>query len=233
MSPSLILNQALGLGINLISVTDHNTTTNSLTLGRLALRKNLPFFYGMEVQTEEEVHILVYFDELQSFERFGNEVYGLLPEVKNDPQFFGDQVALDEEENILYLEEKLLLNSCAISLQGLCSLAEKRGGLVIPAHVDASHFSLLSQLGMIPQDLHFKALEVSPAYLEKGLALPQVEGYPLLSFSDAHYPGEIGRATTLLLMEKPTLEEFRLALEGKRGRGILRKELRGKEKGHG
>lgn len=233
MSPSRILGQALHLGINLISLTDHNATANSLTLGKLALKEKLPFFYGMEVQTEEEVHLLVYFDEPRSFEQFGGEVYNLLPPVKNDPQFFGDQVVLDEEENILYFEEKLLLNSCALSVENLCSMAERRGGLVIPAHVDAPHFSLLSQLGMIPENLHFRALEVSPAYLEKNVRLPQIEGYPLLSFSDAHYSEEIGRATTLLLMEEPTLEEFQLALAGKGGRGILKMELRERGKGYG
>lgn len=233
MSPSRILESIVGMGINLVAITDHNATLNSVTLGKMARKRSLPFFYGIEVQTQEEAHFLVYFDDLSSFELFGKEIYDRLPQVKNDPQHFGDQVAVDEEENVIYFEEKLLLNSVAISVEGLSRLVTKMGGLVIPAHVDSFHFSLPGQLGFIPPELHFPALEVSHAFLKKNPSVRDLLGYPLVSFSDAHYPEEIGKAVTVLQMESPTLEELRYALEGKGGRGIIRLEIGREPLGNG
>lgn len=211
-----------------MAITDHNSYWNSITFGRIASKQSLPFFYGMEIQSEEEAHFLAFFDDLDNFQRFGREIFTRLPEVENDPQHFGDQVAVDEEDNVVFFERKLLLNSVSISLEGLFELCVSLGGLLIPAHVDSEHFSILGQLGFIPPRIPFKALEVTPSFLRKNPQARKFLGFPLVSFSDAHYLREIGRSVTLLKMEEPTLEEFALALEGKGGREILKLQIEGK-----
>jgi PHP family Zn ribbon phosphoesterase len=224
MSPSAIFQIGLEKGINLMAVTDHNSYWNSITFGKIALRGNFPFFYGMEVQTEEEAHFLVYFDDLPRFKLFGEEVYNRLPEIDNDPEHFGDQVAVDEEDNVVFIERKLLLHSIRASVEDLFELGGSLGGLVIPAHVDADHFSILGQLGFIPRQIPFPALEVTPSFFRKDHSAMEFTGFPLVCFSDAHYLKEIGRSLTVFKMEEPTLEEFALALKGERGRGIIRIE---------
>jgi hypothetical protein len=101
-------------------------------------------------------------------------------------------------------------------------LIHRRGGLAIASHIDREAFSVISQLGFIPTDLDFDALEVSPL-----LTLPQARAlfrpyahFPLVQFSDAHRPEEIGRTRTDFLIQTPILSEIRLALREKEGRKV-------------
>jgi hypothetical protein len=40
-------------------------------------------------------------------------------------------------------------------------------------------------------------------------------------FSDAHFLNDIGKVWTEFVLAAPTLEEIRMALDGKNGRGIV------------
>jgi len=226
MSPRRIVERAFAEGINLIAITDHNACQNCLDLQSLAEEQGIHAFCGMEVQTEEEVHVLTLFARYQDLEQTWQVVYDKLPNAPNRPDFFGDQVVVDREDNIRCIEERLLINSSQIGFSDLLNLVEKHRGLAIPAHVDSPTFSLVSQLGFIPPQPPLFAVEIS---YNSPIPWPCEERYadlPLVSFSDAHYPGEIGRATTLFQMEQPTIEELKLALRGLARRKILSIERR-------
>ncbi len=91
------------------------------------------------------------------------------------------------------------------------------------AHIDREAFSVISQLGFIPADLAFDALEVSPrmTIAEARATLDADARFPLVSFSDAHRPEEIGRAATDFLLAEPSLAEIGKALAGADGRRVL------------
>jgi hypothetical protein len=69
--------------------------------------------------------------------------------LDNDPDYFGDQVIIDENENILRVEQRALINSSQWDLSTVAERVESHGGLAVPAHIDASVNSILSQLGFI------------------------------------------------------------------------------------
>ena len=105
----------------------------------------------------------------------------------------------------------------------LVELIHRHGGLAIAAHVDRDAFSVISQLGFIPAELAFDALEVSPRLTIAEARAAQVGDarFPLVSFSDAHRPEEIGRAATDFLLAEPSLAEIGKALTGADGRRVL------------
>jgi predicted metal-dependent phosphoesterase TrpH len=56
MSPANIISEAVQKGIDIIGITDHNTTRHCKLISRLAAEKGIFVMQGAEVTTKEEVH---------------------------------------------------------------------------------------------------------------------------------------------------------------------------------
>ncbi|MFC5531668.1 endonuclease Q family protein [Cohnella yongneupensis] len=101
-----------------------------------------------------------------------------------------------------------------------------RGGMLAPAHVFTPHRGLL---GCSADRLADRLDLAGIAAVELGLSadaqmagrLSELDRYPLLTNSDAHSTGMIGRECNELLIGEPSFEEFRLALEGQSGRRLI------------
>lgn len=211
MSPKKIIERAYNLGINLISITDHNSIENSLVASNLAKKYNIYYLFGMEVQTKEEIHILVYFDNYEDILDVYKIVYNNLPDIKNDPEIFGDQVVVDEDENIIKFENKLLLNSTELTLKELNEIVYKKGGLFIPAHINSETFSIISQIGFIPDNIIIDFLEITYNISKDEFIniYPNYSQYKYLSFSDSHYLNEIGRSVTVFELDYPNVSSLK------------------------
>jgi len=199
MSPAAIIRRARELGLDVIAVTDHNSVANCFSAVALGEKNNVRVFFGMEAQTREDIHILCLFADSRCAERFNEQVYALLPDVKNNPDFFGDQVVVDEQDNIIRHEEKLLLNALNASIAELLQLVRLHRGFAIPAHVESAPYGVLVNLGMIPRELDGSVLEISCATRPDTVlkTYPDLARFPLISNSDAHYLKDIGRAYTI------------------------------------
>jgi predicted metal-dependent phosphoesterase TrpH len=210
MSPAAIVKRARDLGLDLIAVTDHNSTENGFIAASLGEAAGLRVLFGMEAQTREDVHMLCLFARRSEAERFNERVYSLLPDVRNNPDFFGDQLVVDEQDNIVRHEEKLLLNALDISIPDLLELVKSHGGVSIPAHVEAPPFGLLVNLGMVPDELAGAVLEVSCAVKAERArqAFPVLANHPLISNSDSHFLEDIGRAFTTFAALSPSLPDL-------------------------
>jgi hypothetical protein len=101
--------------------------------------------------------------------------------------------------------------------------AHHLGGICISSHVDRPSYSLIGQLGFIPEDLHLDAVEVSYRVpLAKARdQIPGIGHYPCVTSSDAHFLNDIGKVWTEFLLATPSLDELILALAGKNGRQIV------------
>ena len=219
MSPRAIVDAAVNRGIDLIALTDHNTCAMGSIVAHTAEKAGLAFLYGIEIQTREEVHLLAYFNDGDACRALSEEVYVYLPDVTNDPEYFGDQVIVDEQEHMIRTEERLLLNSITLSLEDATERVRAHGGLPVPAHIDRGAFSLLGQLGFFPDTTAFPIVEVWGAVIPS-----ECERRAILRSSDAHEPEQIGRRTTVLTMERVSVEEIVLAAAGVDGRSIRPEE---------
>lgn len=222
MSPKAVMNMAKQRGIDLISITDHNSAANTLVYQKAAQRAGLHYIFGMEVQTSEEIHILALFHDYESISDFDRELYQSLLPMDNDPDYFGDQVVIDENENIVRFETKALINSSIWSFEEMLAKISEYQGFSIPAHVDSTAYSVIAQLGFIPQNSGISAVELSAKCSKKDLLTkyPYIKKFTEIYSSDAHYIEDIGKSVTEVFCEVPTLAELILACENKQGRKI-------------
>lgn len=221
MIPPLIVEYALDLGIELIAITDHNSSANIEAVQKAAQNTPLHVLPGMELQTREEVHCLCLFDTLEQIMLFQKLVSETLPQMENDAEHFGEQFVVDETGEFIRREEQLLLVSSSLSINDAWKVVNNLGGLFIPAHVNRKAFGLLENLGLVPTDIQIEALEISkhitPAEAVK--QFPQIKGYPLIQDGDVHRLDEFN-GNMALNIEKRTIDEIRLAIHNIDGRMV-------------
>jgi len=89
MSPGNIVSEAALRGIDIIGITDHNTTRHCDLVKRLAAEKRIFVMQGAEVTTKEEVHCLAFFENTDALNKFQEYLDSNLPEILNDPSKCG------------------------------------------------------------------------------------------------------------------------------------------------
>lgn len=204
MSPRNIIRIAKERELQIIAITDHNSTRNVQVCMELGERLGVCVIPGCEVNTCEEVHVLCYFPHLQALDMFQCYLDEQMTDLKNDPDRFGYQVAVDENDRIIYEEERSLFMSIKDGIEGVAKQVHRLGGIFVPAHIDRPKNSLIGQLGFVPFDLEYDALEISKATTPGEFVKrhPELEGKRFLQSSDAHYPEDIARAYTRFEIEK-------------------------------
>ncbi len=223
MSPLNIVQKAKSKGIDILGITDHNNTKNCKAFDDLAKKHDLFILKGAEINTKEEVHCLTFFennDELFDFQQYIDKH---LPKIKNDIKKFGYQVVVDQNENIIEQTEWLLISALDASIEQIEKKVHELNGLFIPAHIDRSRYSILSQLGFIPADLNIDALELSK-FINKDEFLGKnnyLADYTFIQSSDAHFVDNIGDTTTGFLMEERSFVEIRQALKSENNRKVI------------
>lgn len=220
MIPPRILALAAERKIDVIGITDHNTAENVSAVREIAAEHGITVIGGMEVTSEEEAHVLALFDGAEELRDFQSFVYGNLHGA-NSPEAFGHQWVVDAEGGVTDINPRLLIGATELSVHRVIEAVHERNGLAIAAHIDRQAFSIVSQLGFIPPDLPLDAVELSPFYREAGFDPDSLER-PWLTFSDAHFEEEIGRACTELYVSAPTVAEIKKALAAEDGRRIGR-----------
>ncbi len=221
MIPPLIVQEALDRGINLIAITDHNSSKNISAVKQAAENTLLTVLPGMELQTLEEVHIICLFDTLEQVSSFQKIVDDSLPDIKNNAEYFGEQYIVDKTGEFLGFEDQLLLTSTKLTFHQAWQAVTHLGGLFIPAHVNRQTFGLFYNLGLIPVDTKIEALDISRHISVEKVheKFPQTTGYPLIQTGDVHRLEDF-LGSTQFLIELPTINEIRMALQGINGRRV-------------
>ncbi len=223
MSPRELIARAKSCGIDWMAITDHNSLANCRAYAAVAAAAGMNFTWGVEVQTSEEIHLLVYFDDPLSAQAFDKDLYASLLPIDNDPEFFGDQVIIDENENILGMELRALMNSSLWDLEASVNKAQSFGGYCVPAHVDALVNSLIGQLGFLPAEPQFDLFGLTAKANLAGFLSqhPELAGKSFLRCSDAHYLADLGSGSSRIRAAKPSVSELAKAALGLAERQIL------------
>jgi PHP family Zn ribbon phosphoesterase len=223
MSPRAVVERAKAVGLDIIAVTDHNTTENAAAVIEVARGTGLTVLPGIEMTTVEEAHVLGLFDAGADLGRFQEEVFRNLPDLPGKSKYIEDQVVVDAEDYVTGFSPRCLFGATLFSVRDAVDLIHGHGGLAVASHVDRESFSIISQLGFIPPGLGLEAVEVSSRTAVAGAraVLGVDDRLPIVRFSDAHKPEEIGTAVTDFLVESPSLEEIRKALAGEDGRRTI------------
>ena len=195
MSPAEIVRRAVAAGMDGIAITDHQSARNAPAVAECAKRAGLGCLFGLEVCTAEEVHVLTLFDAAEQALAMTDAVYAALPKRVNDPDVFGDQPVVTWDDDIVEMEWRILAMACRLPIQAVGEKCHALGGLFIAAHVDRSSFSVFSQLGGVPADAGFDAVELSRT-ADEATWLPKVGEYAVTRSSDAHNLDDVARVWT-------------------------------------
>jgi hypothetical protein len=76
-----------------------------------------------------------------------------MAEIKNHPEIFGRQLLFNAADDIVGEYGDLLLAPTDIGTYELVELVEDLGGICYPAHIDRASNSVISNLGLFPDDL--------------------------------------------------------------------------------
>jgi len=207
MTPNNIVNMAKLLGLDAVAVTDHNSIGNAESAMKVGERVGQCVIPGMEVETAEAVHVLTLYPSIDRAKPVADAVYNALPDIKNKPELFGKQAFMDEYDNIVGYEDRLLLSSTEITLSELLYMVKDAGGLFIPAHVDRHSYSILTNLGFIPEDLSVDIIEMSKNVADVDEYLnnrPDLRGIRIMRNSDAHYLEDISEPVNFLNIKSPS-----------------------------
>lgn len=215
MSPANIVNEACNKGLDIIGITDHNSTRQAPLIQQLAQERGLFVLCGAEITTKEETHCLAFMPDADTLRQLQSYLDAHLPDIPNNEEEFGYQVCVDREEQIVFQEERLLWSALNQNIDQIEQKVHALGGLFIPAHINRPRYSLISQLGFVPTDIKADALELSK---HKGISdflkeNSYLSGFSFIQSSDAHCLSDIGTIFTLLEMNHRSFNEVRLALE--------------------
>ncbi len=214
MTPGNIVGMAALKELDVIALTDHNSCRNCPAFMKLAERYGVTAIPGMELCTSEEVHVVCLFPTIENAMDFDRYVYGRLIRFPNNEQVFGKQQICNEEDEVVGTEPYLLINAADIAFDQVYDLVDGYHGIMIPAHIDRSSNSLLSNLGFIPPDSKFTCVELKS--MDKLDMLmksnPYLEKCRIISSSDAHYLEHINEPLHYLHAESRKITDILKAL---------------------
>jgi hypothetical protein len=222
MHPSAVVRAAAEAGLDGIVICDHNAADNVAAVMRAADTAGCVAVPGMEITTEEEVHLVALLPDAAAAGVLHARVAAALP-GRNAPAAFGEQVIADEHAEVLGFNASLLAGATSWSVGRTADEIHRAGGLAIAAHADRERFGIVGQLGFVPPGLPLDAIEVSAttAYDVGRRRHADPLGLPAVTGSDAHEPGAIGRALTFLHLARAEAAEVHRAIRAEGGRAVL------------
>ena len=135
MTPNNICNMALIKGLDVIAISDHNSTKQLKSISQVAKSLNLAFIYGCEIQTIEEVHVLALFDSLDKTNLLQQWIDEHMPSIPNKVDYFGKEEICNSKDEVVGIEERLLLVSLDVSIEDTIDKIHELKGKAILAHV--------------------------------------------------------------------------------------------------
>ena len=215
MTPPAIIEAAIKAGLQIIAICDHNSTENTAAV-QMAAQDEITVIPGIEITSSEEAHILGLFETTEAADAVGHLVVSSLPNAHpGKPR--GRQIVMNEHGRPLRLEPHRLFLASKYSVAGAVDLIHNHGGIAIPSHVDRPTFSVLSQLGILPPDVLFDAIEVSPTAHRAGRSSAyEATGYPVVVSSDSHFLTEIGCCRTFFSMDLCSFAGLKQAIHRRR-----------------
>ena len=221
MYPTALVERAITSKLDVIGICDHNASENVPYVIEAAREKPLSVFPGMEITSSEEAHVIALFENMDDLLQVQRVVYEAL-HGSNREEIFGCQAIVNASDEVEGFNDRLLIGATSISLQEIVGTIHAAGGVAVAAHIDRDSFSVLGQLGFIPPDIHFDALEISTrtGVKEARHRYPELRNYPFIESSDAHFIRDIGTGATNIWMQDPSLSEMKMAFEGREGRYV-------------
>ena len=218
MVPNVVGEKLQEVGIDWIAIVDHNSTKNVRVFKNTLKKYGIEVLPGIEVQTLEEVHVLGYFENIESAESFGDFIHSNLPDFEIDEEHFGYQLLVNERDEYIARELKNLSFPVNLTLEQVVKELKKFNAIVAYAHI-YREFGIVYQLGLIPESLKVDAIEISNFRKHNTINLDN--SLPIIVSSDAHNLDSIVKPRMIVECESRSYVELLKALKGLDGRRLI------------
>lgn len=217
MTPGNIVGMSALKELSVIALTDHNSARNCPAAMKLGEQLGVLVIPGMELTTEEEVHVVCLFPDLDAALAFNDLTDERLRRIENKPEVFGHQYIMNENDVITGEITNLLINATTIGFDEVPSVLAPFGGIMIPAHLDKSTTSLISNLGFVPESSTFTTFECKKLSNLHALRNdhPYLRSCRVITDSDAHYLQDINEAVNFLELEELSIANVLRYIAGK------------------
>lgn len=193
MTPNNIAGMGTICGLQIMALTDHNTTKNCPAFFEAAAKQGIIPIAGMELTTAEDIHLCCLFETLEEAMHFDKVVEERRMLVPNRPDIFGHQMILNGDDEPIGIDEFFLPAATTLSLEEAAALCVEHGGVCYPAHIDRQANGIVATLGVFPDDPPFGIAELNNPDKREALCAqhPTLQDVLFVSGSDAHYLWDI------------------------------------------
>ena len=186
-TPNNIAGMATLCGLNIIALTDHNTTKNCPAFFEACKRYGLVPIPGMELTTSEDIHVVCLFPELEQAMALGELVEKRRILIPNRVDIFGNQWIMNGEDEQIGVEEHYLTNATTISYEEVPKIVESFQGACFPAHIDRQANGVIAVLGTLPKTPDYHTVEINrPENIETYREKYELQSKQIVVSSDAH-----------------------------------------------
>ena len=134
MTPNNLVNMAKLLGLDVIALTDHNTSLNCEAAMKVGEEVGLLVIPGMELTTSEDIHAVCLFPTLEKALAFSQYVDENRIHIRNKAEIYGRQVIMNENDEELGEIDDLLLPGSFIGMYDAYRKARVRRYLLPRPH---------------------------------------------------------------------------------------------------
>ena len=203
MTPNNIAGMAAIKGLNVLALTDHNSAKNCPAFFEACKRQGIIPIAGVELSTEEDIHLVCLFEELDDAMKFDVAIEEHLLPIKNRPEIFGEQLILNGDDEPIGEVERLLISPTDLPIDEAVRFARSYGAHVHPAHIDRESNGILAVLGDIPREYGFKIFELRERENAEKISdtVEELNGDNILVCSDAHQLWNINEAENSFLID--------------------------------
>lgn len=216
MSPNNILNMAFLKSLNIIAITDHNSTLQLDVFDELKNSYEMLVVPGAEIEVKEKYHIVCLFKTFATAKKFQKALNVYLDRKMHDEVIYGEQNLFDEYDDIISNYQISLMGSSNIALVDLRKIIKGLDGVMILAHIEKYDPQIFEKLKTEYHDL-FDAIEVNALYDINKIATKLDElPYLVVRDSDAHQITDISEAVNAIELEELTIEALFKKLKEKK-----------------
>lgn len=199
MTPNNIINMSKLKGLDAIAICDHNSALNVKACVECGEEAGIVVLPGIEVETCEEVHILALFDIVEKALEMGEYISQNLPNIKNRIDIFGNQFVMNKDDEVEFEVKNLLSTASFLDVNTAVKKIRQLKGVAIPAHIDKASYSIISNLGFIPDDLDFSTVEIRGQNLDEAFTkMHKIDEFKTIHNSDAHFLWDINEKNNFL-----------------------------------
>lgn len=205
MTPNNICNMAMLKGLDLIAITDHNSTKQLKTFRQLQESFDFVIIPGVEVSVQEGFDVLCYFRSFQDAIEFDSFLASHL--CGEWGGFTKDHQVITDIFDLTFDVVDTPLTETNLTYNELVNEVRKYDGLLVPAHINRPSCTPLNSFSL--DDIEFDAIEIAPYGKDDFIkANPIVKKYMMFHNSDSHSLLQISEKDFSIELEEKSIEGF-------------------------